>query len=215
MCFSATASYAAAAVTGLAGAATLSCVRTWREVPLASIPLVFAAQQAVEGSVWLGLAHQAHDAQHQLLTNLFIYIALGLWPVVVPLSAMLVENVRPRRIAMAGLLVLAIPIAVYGVIDGSLHPYNACVVGHSISYINGKLYPAALLASYVACTVAPMLLSSLRQLKLFGAVLALGLFAAWISFYEALVSVWCFFAAVSSVILVAHFRGRRRVAHPA
>jgi len=51
MCFSATASFAVAGASGLAGAFTISRAKKLREVPLAAIPLVFAAQQAIEGSL--------------------------------------------------------------------------------------------------------------------------------------------------------------------
>lgn len=55
MCYSATASFASAAVIGAVGAATLTQVRRRREIPFAALPLLFAVHQATEGLVWLGL----------------------------------------------------------------------------------------------------------------------------------------------------------------
>ena len=54
-CFSATASFVTVGTTTAVGIACLSKVRQWRELPLASLPLIFAVQQAVEGCLWLTL----------------------------------------------------------------------------------------------------------------------------------------------------------------
>ena len=50
MCFSAAASLSAAAVTGAVGVLTLAKTANARELPLAVVPLVFSAQQALEGA---------------------------------------------------------------------------------------------------------------------------------------------------------------------
>lgn len=55
VCFSATADSVAAGVIGSVGIATLTQVRTRRDVPFASLPLLFAAHQFTEGFVWLSL----------------------------------------------------------------------------------------------------------------------------------------------------------------
>ncbi len=215
MCFSATASFTAAAATAFAGVATMSYARFWREVPLASIPFVFAGQQAIEGMTWVQLMHHAHDAPPQWLPNLFAYIALGLWPVLSPLSLLLVETVFWRRVALGLLLALAMPIAEYGVSHIHDHPYTACIVGNCISYVGGVSFSPVTMALYVACAIGPMLLSSHRMLFVLGAILLLGLAISLLLFYEAFVSVWCFFAAVASLVLVIHFISGRRLPFPA
>ena len=48
MCFSASVSFGAAAVLGVAGAATLTKVRSLGDLPLATVPLIFALQQVIE-----------------------------------------------------------------------------------------------------------------------------------------------------------------------
>jgi len=210
VCFSAAASFTASAVTGAAGLLTLSRVRSWRQIPLAAIPLVFASQQTIEGALWLDIGNARAAAAGDLLPNAFAFVALGFWPLMASFSALLVEQQRWRRLAIAILFCLAIPVGLYGFYDTQAHPYAACVAGHSIQYLNGKLYPSPLIAGYLACTIGPMILSSYKALKLFGAILALGLFASLIAFYEAMFSVWCFFAAAASAVLVVHFTGRGR-----
>ena len=58
MCFSATASFAAAGVLGTIGVATLRHVREPRSLLFASVPMLFAVHQFAEGMVWLGLNGQ-------------------------------------------------------------------------------------------------------------------------------------------------------------
>ena len=55
MCFSAPASFVAAAVTGAVGVAAMMRVHRREELPLAAMPLFFAVQQAIEGFLWLSL----------------------------------------------------------------------------------------------------------------------------------------------------------------
>lgn len=205
MCFSATASFATATMMILASTATMTFARGWRELPLASIPFVFGIQQAIEGMLWLELADRTHGGDLPFLTNLFAAIALSVWPLLSPVSALLVENVPWRRVAMGGLIALGALVAFYGALGIHQNLYGACVVNHAISYAGGPYYSPLLISGYLASTVAPMLLSSLRTLRIFGAILALGFCVSLIAYYEALVSAWCFFAAISSSILVFHF----------
>mgnify|MGYP000091041284 FL=1 len=74
MCFSATASFAASAVLGATGIATLAKTKDRKMLPLATIPLVFAIQQAIEGGLWLTIADGGSDAV--LLSALFLFFAL-------------------------------------------------------------------------------------------------------------------------------------------
>ena len=97
MCFSAPASFAAATGLGLVGAASIGRASEIREVPLASIPLVFAAQQMIEGGLWLALGSDDLSRWIPLLANAFMFSALVVWPVWAPLSVMLVERNRARR----------------------------------------------------------------------------------------------------------------------
>ena len=62
MCFSATASFTAAAVAGSIGAVTLWKAAKLRDpalLPIAAFPALFALQQTVEGLLWLELARPA------------------------------------------------------------------------------------------------------------------------------------------------------------
>jgi hypothetical protein len=47
-------------------------------------------------------------------------------------------------------------------------------------------------------------------LRIFGVIVTIGLAVAMLAFYESLVSVWCFFAALASLTILAFFRARTR-----
>lgn len=53
MCFSATASFSVAAITAMIGIAAVKHVKRPRDLMVAGVPVLFAAQQAVEGFLWL------------------------------------------------------------------------------------------------------------------------------------------------------------------
>ncbi len=55
MCFSATANFVGSGALGAMGVATLSTVKHRRELLFASLPILFAIHQFIEGFVWLGL----------------------------------------------------------------------------------------------------------------------------------------------------------------
>ena len=55
MCFSATANFVGSTALGAVGVVTLTKVKHRRELLFASLPLLFAIHQFIEGFVWLGL----------------------------------------------------------------------------------------------------------------------------------------------------------------
>jgi hypothetical protein len=67
-----------------------------------------------------------------------------------------------------------------------------------------------MMAIYLVCTCVPPLLSSSRTLRLFGVIVTIGLAVAMLAFFESLVSVWCFFAALASLTVLVFFRARAR-----
>jgi len=202
MCFSATASFGAAGVLALAGGATLAKAHKPKEWPLAAMPIVFALNQGIEGLLWLTVpaGHQAGRGP----ATIFALIALVVWPVLTPLAIGLVETSQKRRLILA-LLGPGVLVAGYSIFDILGHPYMAWPAPHSLVYINDSPYPLLMMAAYLAAVCLPPLLASDPALKLFGAVITLGLAITLGFFFVSLVSVWCFFAALASAILVGHF----------
>jgi hypothetical protein len=212
MCFSATASFTAASCLFGAGAVTLSRVARQRDVALAGVPLLFGAQQAIEGGLWLALPDPRNAAPALLLANAFALIALVLWPLYAPAAAGLAEDDAKRRGRIWWLLPFGAAFALYSAADIWQHPYRAVMTAHSLCYINNSPYPSFAIAVYVLATCGGFLLSTHRALFAFGLVVTVGLAMSLIFFLADLVSIWCFFAALASAALLFHFRERVNVA---
>ena len=209
MCFSATASFTTAVLTGGVGIATLSKTTRVREIPIAVMPLVFAAQQAAEGAIWLGFAHAWPASVMMIAANFFVLIALAFWPMWSPLAVGLTEKLPEHRLAIFALLPIGLVLAAYATRDIFEHPYAASVVNHSICYISRGSYPFTAVPFYALCTVAPLFLSSRPLLRKLGGVLALGMIVSFAFFYTNFVSVWCFFAAAASIGIFVYFHQRQ------
>ncbi len=204
MCFSANASFVAAAVTATIGIATLRQARHARELPLAAVPLLFGSQQAVEGFLWLRLTGESGQGVAEL-SLAFLIFAKALWPAYVPFAAVLVEP-EPRRIgAMRLLLALGCALLVYALIGLVNYPPSVAICGRSIDYggnESGLSWPAVV---YLLCTCAPLLLSSHSVIRIFGATVLTGFAVSAYAYFATYISVWCFFAAANSALLYFHF----------
>ena len=205
MCFSASASFAAAAFTGAAGTTAAVRCGTLKEAPLAVIPFIFALQQAIEGVLWLNMVPGADRAFVPALATIFLTVALGIWPLWAPLAIGLVEPVAGRRVLMQGLLAAGAAVAAYGAWLVYQHPYTVAVTPAGLCYVNDKAYSNFVLAAYAVCAGLPAILSSHRALRLFGVAVTAGMIVAMVSHYVSFVSVWCFFAALSSMAIVGYF----------
>jgi len=209
MCFSAEASFLTAAVTGLIGIATLTQVDKAREVPLAAIPLIFAAQQAVEGGLWLTLPIAPNSGLSSLLTHGFLFFSLLFWPVFAPFAAWSMEPEQMRRRAMLVCLVLGIAVAGYFLPVVTIEPHTACISGGHIAYFSGNGAPLPIGSLYLIATGVALLISSHRAVALLGWVVFLGSIVSYIFYWHAFISVWCFFASGASVVLLIHFQRAR------
>ncbi|MEA2905845.1 MAG: hypothetical protein QOI12_3232 [Alphaproteobacteria bacterium] len=204
MCFSATASFSAAAVTGSIGAATLwRAVATGdrRVIPLASFPLLFALQQLVEGCLWLDLAQPEPGALRPVLVHAFQGYAEVFWPVFAPMAALLIETENWRRALILVCLVVGACLSVYLLSRMIAHPYVASLADAHIAYKNDYRYPTGIEAPYVLATTISLLLSSRRSVQVLAIVILIGFAVAYISFHHSYISVWCFFAAIASVLV--------------
>jgi hypothetical protein len=141
MCFSAEASFISAAITGVIGVVTITQPRTFREAPLAAIPLLFSVQQGVEGMLWLTLADTGPGVLSSLLTHVYLGFALAFWPVYAPVSAWLIEPQSARRGAMAACSLIGVGVALYFVFSVLTLPHTARIDGGHIVYTVGAAAP--------------------------------------------------------------------------
>jgi Family of unknown function (DUF6629) len=209
MCFSATASFTAAAVIGSVGIVTLRSAAAkadHRMLALAAFPMLFTLQQVVEGLLWLDLTAPAPGALRGVLVHAFQGYAEVFWPAFAPLAALLIERERSRRILISICLVIGVALSAYLLVAMIGHPYQASVGDGHIVYRNDFQYPKGIEAPYVVATTLSLLLSSDKHVQRLALVILIGFAVAYVSFHHAYISVWCFFAAIASVMVYLYVR---------
>jgi hypothetical protein len=205
MCFSATVNFAGSAVLAVAGVATLTKVKHRRELLFASMPLLFAIHQFIEGFVWLGLDGILSPTVAHDMGAAFMLYAQGLLPLLAPLSVVLFEpNAKSRR-RMLPFAVLGGALTLYILWALTAFPLQVYVDQRSIVYINPATNNTLVALLYVIVTCGSLFFSRIRMMVAFGAAnLVLLLTVMEVKRY-AFTSVWCAYAAVASVIILAYF----------
>jgi hypothetical protein len=209
MCFSAEASFTAAAILLPAGALGMQrAYRTDRRyLPFAALPLFFGLQQLFEGLVWTGnaLSSDTMVLRYSLAYMFFSWLA---WPVWIPLSTYFLEPCRRRYIYLI--------FAVVGGMLGAMQyfPYFAHegwlvtkFFPHAISYQGAVLFDLIMRreitnAIYLFVIVAPLLTSSDRRAQIFGILISVVATVTYLFFQFAYISVFCFGGALMSLYIV-------------
>jgi hypothetical protein len=217
MCFSATASLGVSVVLAGVGAASIRRNTSPSHRLLAAVPLLFAAQQAAEGFVWLTMGDVARVVTHQLAVSAFLGFAFVLWPAYAPLALYSAERNPDRRRVLKALALFGAAVAgSAALLIARWHPV-ASVAGFSIryDYLGGEdsLQNALLLLAYIVPTVTPFFVSTTKLARTIGGALVVSLIVTVVMERDALTSVWCFFAAIlSALIAVAVAREQPSVA---
>ncbi len=205
MCFSATANFVGSGVLGAVGAVTLTKVKHRRELLFASLPILFAVHQFIEGFVWLGLDGILSPAVTHDMGAAFMLYAQGLLPFLLPLSVLLFESDLKSRRRMLPFLVLGGATTLYILWALTAYPTQVYVMGNSIVYMNQATNNTAVAVLYVIATCGSLFFSKVRAMVMFGAAnLAILLVVMEVKRY-AFTSLWCAYAAVASVIILAYF----------
>lgn len=210
MCFSATASFTTAGVTGVIGVIALSRISRPREFMLATMPILFAIQQSIEGLLWLNLPLAPDGPVAPTLTLMFLLLAEVFWPVYVPLMMLLVEPDERRRRLMLPWFGVGVGVATYllwGILAG---PHEARIVSGHIVYVTEHQFPYGVGLAYLAATCLPLLLSTNRAVLVLGVTVLTGCVTAYAFYWDSFVSVWCFFGAAASAVILFHFEHIRR-----
>jgi hypothetical protein len=208
MCFSAAASFTLSGVLGIAGAASLARSESPGSRLFAAMPVLFGLQQFAEGIVWATMDKPLDVGLHEGAVVTFLSLALVIWPLWAPLSLWLIEPRGVRRRVLMSFFCLGVIIAAVALRLLLEWKPVAVVAGHSIDYKHATMGFAipewALLLAYAIPTVGSFLVSSRTMVRAIGFTLFVSLILAFLIEREALTSVWCFFAAVlSGMILVA------------
>ncbi len=203
MCFSAEASFAGGLIISAIGIATLREVHKPSQVVFASIPLFFGIQQIVEGSLWITLPDIEYVTIQKISTYLFLIMAQVLWPTLIPVSVLLMEENRMRKRILRILLMIGISLSLYYAYCLLSFSVTPQIMGYHIQYNTSFPESLAILAFivYLTATITPLFVSGIKRTHLLGLLMTLSCLVTGIFFTQYLTSVWCFFAALISGVV--------------
>jgi hypothetical protein len=205
MCFSATANFVGSGVLGTVGVVTLTRVKHRRELLFAALPALFAVHQFIEGFVWLGLDGILSPAVAHDMGAAFMLYAQGLLPFLLPLSVWLFEpNAKSRR-RMLPFLTIGGATTLYMLWALTAFPFQVYIRGNSLVYINPATNNTTVALFYVIATCGSLFFSKIKDMVIFGAANLTILLVVMAVKRYAFTSLWCAYAAVASVIILAYF----------
>src|SRR5580658_8073411 len=205
MCFSATANFVGSGVLASAGVVTLTRVKHRRERLFASLPLLFAIHQFIEGFVWLGLDGIFSPAVAHDMGAAFMLYAQGLLPFLLPLSIYLFEPTARARKRMLPFLIIGGGTTLYILWALTAYQLEVYVKGNSIVYINPATNNTIVAVLYVIATCGSLFFSKIRMMVIFGAANLIILLVVMEFKRYAFTSLWCAYAAIASLIILVYF----------
>lgn len=209
MCFSATSSFLATGVIAVIGIATLRHVREPRSLLFASVPMLFALHQFCEGLVWLGLNGRIGQVALGHVVFLFMLYAQGILPLLMPAAVVLMEPTGWRRGAIMTLTLVGSVVCAWDVYGLVAFPSTASVDHHSIVYANALTANLVISCLYILATCGALLLSTHHVVRAYGVVNIIVLSIVEVVKANAFASVWCFYAAIMSIMIYRQFNQRR------
>ncbi len=203
MCFSATASFAGGVIITAIGVAVVTKVHKPSQLLFASIPLFFGLQQFTEGVLWLTIPNPEYAAIQKIATYIFLVMADVLWPALIPLAILMMENNDRKRKIIRILFITGLSVSVY---------YTCCllflnvtpqIMGYHIMYNSDfpKLIAIPVFILYLIATLTPLFVSSIERTHMMGILMFFSCLVTAIFFTQYLTSVWCFFAALISGVI--------------
>jgi hypothetical protein len=215
MCFSAAASFGAAAVLLPAGAASMSRARKVdrRYLAFCTLPLLFGLQQFSEGAIWIA-GDRGYSDWVDYLSLTYMFFSWLAWPIWIPFSVYFLEpsNRRPIYLVLSilGGMLGATQYFPYFAHDGWL---TTTFLPRAISYGGKELLDfvigrEATYAAYLFLVIAPLVLSSEKTAKVFGLLLTAVVAVTYVFFSYAYISVFCFGGAVMSLYIVVSIFSR-------
>lgn len=208
MCFSATASFIAGGTTTGIGALTLKKAKLKSELPLASVPIMFGIQQLIEGVLWLTFDVPGINS---ILTYAYAFFSHVWWPVFIPIAVFLAEDMKSRKRILFAFIIVGGLVGLYFLFFMITGSAASRITSNSIEYIFHFPYPEYVFILYFIATSLSCGFSSHNIIKFFGAALAISSLIAYHLYTVTFTSVWCFFAAVLSLIIYSHYHFKSKV----
>ena len=203
MCFSPEASFAGGIIISAIGVATITKVHKPSQILFACIPFFFGLQQITEGFLWITIPHPEYAVFEKVVSYAFLIMADAIWPMMIPLSVLFMEEDKKKIKILWVLLALGISLSLYYfvcILSFNVYPQ---IDGFHVLYTNDfpKTFAIPAFAIYLIATIIPLFVSSIKRTHLLGILMSLSCLVTIIFFTQYLLSVWCFFAALISGVI--------------
>jgi hypothetical protein len=207
MCFSPDADAVVGGIVVVIGVDALRHVREPKQILLASLPLLFGLHQLDEAFVWWGLQGHVSESLERIGVWVYLLFALAALPALVPLAVLAVERSPARRRLIGVLSILGIAVGVslgVAVFRGSV---NAAIGGRHIAYdVSALSQGRDLTALYVVAACGALIACSYRDIAALGVMNLVAVPVLMWMTVSGFISLWCFWAAIVSVVIDLHMR---------
>ncbi|MFM1819382.1 MAG: hypothetical protein RIS61_980 [Actinomycetota bacterium] len=176
-----------------------------RSLPIALLPAVFAIHTFSDAFVWWGAQGKVSNGVADISAWIYLFIAFTLLPIFVPIATYLLEPKGWRRNLLAIIIFGGVLTGVDSLIsiNDRISTVEACNL-----YVDYHVGGTSALAGtfYMIATIGAMLISGQKYLFKWGVVnlvvvIALGIWAS-----QKLPSLWCFWAAITSIFVAWFIR---------
>lgn len=176
----------------------------------ACTPLLFCFHQTAEGFLWLSLKNPDFVSWYKPALYGYSFISQPIWPIWVPLTIWLMETDRRRKKILYYFLLLGSAASLY--MFYCLITYDISAVaekGHIRYYRDFPYLNIMRPINFITIAVTPFL-STLRHTKLLAGAMMASLILSYFFFTNFLISVWCFFAAILSLLIILVVNANRK-----
>lgn len=204
MCFSAPVSFAAAAALTVSGAVgvRIAARRDRRFIPINALAFCFAIQQFLEGMIWINPGW----IENTLLAKAFLFFAIFVYPWFVGASCYKLTSNLKRQKILAGFVGAGLLYGILFYVGTLVAPhFNVDLSGMHVAYqyetFGNHLSWCLFIPLYVILTIGPLFICDRPYAWVVGlAILGTAVLSAFV-YTNYFVSVWCFFAAVVSIVI--------------
>ena len=230
MCFSANASFIVATGLGIVGGLSLLKAHTREFKLLALSPILLGIQQALEGLVWIGInTNNTTSTWFKISAYGFQFFAAAFWPFWIPYVLYLIEHNQKSKGILGLFSCIGFSMCLIVLIAMLKTPLLVEVIEHHLNYpfLNAPMQTIlpclpswqltivhySALAMYVLITVGSCFVSTTPGIFIIGILFTLGYVLSSIKYPLAFASTWCFFAAISSLIVYHIVSYNKKLAH--
>lgn len=201
MCFSAQISFLSSALLVIIGLFAINRISDKKQILLALIPLLFSLQQFAEGIVWLT---EPNSFTNIIFAYIYLTFAMIVWPLWMPISLLVLEKIKNRKIILMCLLAVGILWSIFAITQAFIRDLVVNLGQSHVNYMISSLdnYRGLLTLIYLIPGTLPFFVSSIKNSYIIGLALVISCLLSYVIWYNFFISLWCFFAALLSIIVL-------------